>query len=155
MIKLDIGSGMAHNNDGWIGVDPFSKEANLRDYMWCLSFEDETVDMIYSSHSLEHVEKTKVMPTLKEWYRVLKQDGVVILRVPDLVWCCKHFIEYQSTGWDMDVIFGHQATAGEFHHTGFTEKILKDYCTNAGFLITKFEELNTHGQKTLSIELKK
>lgn len=155
MLRLDIGSGLEHKDDGWIGVDPFSETANNRDFMWELSFEDESVDEIFSSHSLEHVEKRKVLPTLKEWYRVLKPSGKVTIRVPDLAWCCKWFLEHQSTGWDMDVIFGHQAHSGEFHKTGFTKEILLDYVKKTDFKLVLFEELSTHSQKTLSVELTK
>jgi predicted SAM-dependent methyltransferase len=155
LVRLDIGSGQSHGNDGWIGIDPFSPNADLRCFMWDLPHDDNTVDEIYSSHALEHVEKKLVLPTLKEWYRVIKPGGKVTLRVPDLEWCCNWFLAHQTTGWDMDVIFGNQAHKGEFHKTGFTKDILKYYVIQAGFTITKYAEISTHSQKTLSVELTK
>ena len=155
MIRLDIGSGQAHGNDGWVGVDPFSPTADVRDFMWNIDFADDSVDEIFSSHSLEHVEKKMVLPTLKEFKRLIKPGGKITIRVPDLEWCCKWFIEHQTTGWDMDVIYGHQKTPGEFHQTGFTKSILLDYMKKAELTVTKFEELDTHSQKTLSVEVTK
>lgn len=155
MIKLDIGSGQAHGNDGWLGVDPFSPTADLRDSMWAIHLGDDSVDEIFSSHALEHIQKKMIIPTLLEWKRLIKPNGKITIRVPDLEWCCKWFIEHQTTGWDMDIIFGNQNHPGEFHQTGFTKTILLDYIRTVGLKVTKFEELNTHSQKTLSVEVTK
>ncbi|TDJ82192.1 methyltransferase domain-containing protein [Campylobacter volucris] len=48
-------------------------------------FEDESVDLIYSSHSFEYFDRFEVVEVLKEWRRVLKRggEGVLRLAVPD------------------------------------------------------------------------
>ena len=156
MLKLDIGSGFAHGEDGWVGVDPFSSEADVRAFMWDLPYEDNTVDEIFSSHSLEHIGKAQVPVTLREWFRVLKPGGKVTVRVPDLEWCVNHWLNHKyDTGWCIDIIFVNQNHEGEYHKTGFIEYTLKKYLTDVGFRITKFEELNTHSQRTLSAECTK
>mgnify|MGYP003442652064 CR=1 FL=1 len=158
LIRLDIGSGTAPR-EGFSTVDPYVESADYHDYMWnLLSFSNDSVDEIFSSHALEHIPQKMVMPTLLEWKRVLRPGGTITLRVPDLEWCCRHWLANQNTGWDLAVLFGHQsgeAAEGEFHKTGFSEKILKMYCFTCGFKITKFERLWTHNQETLSIELTK
>ena len=155
MIKLDVGSGgkaAPYLGEGWLGVDPFVETADVKAPMWELPYPDNSVAAIFSSHALEHVAKAQVPVTLKEWYRVLQPGGVLILRIPDLEWCCKWFLEHPTTGWDMDVIFGNQQHGGEFHKTGFTLRIAMQYLLDAGFLIMKYEELKTHAQKTMSFE---
>lgn len=155
MIRLDIGSGTAPL-PGYLTVDPYMENADYKDSMWnLLSFEDNSVDEIYSSHALEHIPQKMVIPTLSEWKRVLKPGGTIILRVPDLEWCCKHWLANQNTGWDMMVLFGNQNHDGEFHKTGFSERILKMYAFTVGFKIMKFEKIWTHEQQTLSIEMNK
>lgn len=42
--------------------------------------KDESFDYVYSSHTLEHV--FNVTTTLKNWYRVLKPNGYMILYIP-------------------------------------------------------------------------
>lgn len=42
---------------------------------------DETYDTVYSSHLLEHIEKQKV--ALRNWYRILKPGGYLIVCVPE------------------------------------------------------------------------
>jgi predicted SAM-dependent methyltransferase len=49
-----------------------------------LSFQkDGSVDLIYSSHSLEYFDLIEVDEVLKEWRRVLKTNGTLRLAVPD------------------------------------------------------------------------
>jgi ubiquinone/menaquinone biosynthesis C-methylase UbiE len=46
-------------------------------------FKDNTVDLIYSSHSFEYFDRQKAVSVLKEWRRVLKPGGTLRLAVPD------------------------------------------------------------------------
>jgi predicted SAM-dependent methyltransferase/ADP-heptose:LPS heptosyltransferase len=43
----------------------------------------ESMDFVFSSHMLEHVEEDKLVKTLKEWYRVVKPNGYLVLYLPD------------------------------------------------------------------------
>lgn len=43
-------------------------------------FANESVDFVFSSHLLEHIVDTRA--TLKEWFRVIKDDGYLILYLP-------------------------------------------------------------------------
>ncbi len=149
-LRLDIGCGEVPL-EGFTGVDLY-KAAQVIAPMWKLPYSDGTVDEIYSSHALEHVGKFQVVPTLKEWARVLKPEGRITIRVPDLEWCCRHWLAHQNTGWDMDVLFGIQTTEGEFHKTGFTRRIMESYLAEAGLHLVRYEDLQTHGQKTMSFE---
>lgn len=153
-IRLDIGCGTKDEwkPGDWVRVDPYVQEADIRKPAWNLPFTDDSVDEIHSSHTLEHLYKRQVSPTLKEWYRVLKPGGKLTLLVPDLVWCCNWWLSHQTTGWDLDIIYGGQSRRGEAHHTGFNFEIMKEYLHQAGFKILKSEELETHSQKTLSFE---
>ena len=162
-LKIDIGCGIKeswHEPEGnppsgeasWVRVDPYVEEADLKAFAHDLPYKDGEVDEIFSSHTLEHISKFKIAETLKEWYRVLKPLGKLTVRVPDLEWCCNWWINHQTTGWDMDVLFGNQSREGEVHLTGFNRQIMIDYLREAGFKIEKFEEMETHDQKTLSFE---
>ena len=46
-------------------------------------FADESVDLIYASHCLEHFSHLQIPRILKEWYRVLKVNGILRLAVPN------------------------------------------------------------------------
>ena len=47
-------------------------------------FKDNTVDVIYASHCLEHFTKDQGMQFLRECHRVLKTNGILRVVVPDL-----------------------------------------------------------------------
>jgi len=153
-IFLDIGGGEVPK-EGFINVDAYYPKAEVKAFADKLPYDDEIVDEIYSSHMLEHCGKYEIPKILSEWFRVLKHGGKLILPVPDLEWCCRYWLEHQSTEWEMDIIFGHQNSPGEFHKTGFNKDIGFNYLINAGFKVEKIEELSTHSQKTLSFECKK
>jgi predicted SAM-dependent methyltransferase len=132
-IRLDVGSG-DKPHEGFTGVDLYAEGKDIiKAPMNALPFEPETVDEIYSSHALEHIGKYEIIPTLAEWYRVLKFDGRLTIEVPDLEWCCKNWLKYRSNDWNMDALFGDQSTPGQFHKTGFTRQLMYQYLANAGF----------------------
>jgi predicted SAM-dependent methyltransferase/ADP-heptose:LPS heptosyltransferase len=43
----------------------------------------ESMNFVFSSHMLEHVEPQKLVKTLKEWLRVVKMSGYLVLYLPD------------------------------------------------------------------------
>ncbi len=46
-------------------------------------FEDNSVELIYSSHSFEYFDRKNAVDVLKEWRRVLKPGATLRLAVPD------------------------------------------------------------------------
>lgn len=149
-LKLDIGCGY-NPLPGFIGVDNFVDRADIvKADMEHLPYEDASVDYIYSSHALEHIGKYHVVPTLSEWRRVLKPTGRIELRVPDLEWCVKQWLMHGSPAdWWLDIIFGNQEHAGEYHRTGFTPKLMNDYLEQAGLKVTAFYVIDSHSQPTM------
>jgi len=58
-----------------------------------LPFENNSVDVVYHSHLLEHIDRYRVKDFLLEIFRVLKPDGVQRIVVPDLYLLCKSYVE--------------------------------------------------------------
>lgn len=92
---LDLGCGPAKifPSKNIIGVDNdvdaklFGIKANPNIYADAtkrLPFEDEYADTVFSSHLLEHADDYKA--TLKEWWRLLKVGGYLILYLPHADW---------------------------------------------------------------------
>lgn len=90
-LNLNVGAGSYHIN-GFLSLDietehykkrqkkPFKKYDIRSDMM---PFEDNTVDNIYVSHVLEHIEKEYIRIFFREACRVLKKGGVLRICVPD------------------------------------------------------------------------
>ena len=49
-----------------------------------LPFADDSVDVIYSSHMVEHLEHSQIRSFLKEAYRVLAPNSIIRISIPDL-----------------------------------------------------------------------
>jgi len=79
-IILDLGCGKNKTLDKAIGIDilPVSDITISIDE---LPMEDNSVDIVISRHSLEHLIDT--IKTLNEWKRVLRKDGKIIVVLPD------------------------------------------------------------------------
>ena len=64
------------------------KERNIRyGNATKLPFKDHTMDVVYSSHAIEHLYEEDFIKFMKESERVLKPDGVFRLVIPDLYIC--------------------------------------------------------------------
>lgn len=89
---LDLGCGPSKAFPHMIGVDNYTETAMFGIQMKpdvvsnCEKLEvfgSATMDFVYSSHLLEHIAPEKVVSTLREWSRVLKPSGYLILYLPD------------------------------------------------------------------------
>jgi len=56
-------------------------------------FEANFFDVFFSSNLLEHLTLQQIMQTLKEFNRVLKQNGKLILLLPNFKYCYKKFYD--------------------------------------------------------------
>lgn len=90
-------------------------------------------ELIYSCHTLEHFKWTDVPGVLKEWYRVLKPDGILRLSVPSFRAICLLYLETYKLELVRGPIMGRQDYLYNFHHSIFDYQTLKDCLINAGF----------------------
>ena len=101
-------------------------------------FEDESIDEIYASHVVEHVDQKNIKETLKGIYRVLKNNGKFYVSVPDLDILCKIFIEKTAPQrvkfHVMRMMFGGQTDEFDYHYFGWNYEFLNSYLIEAGFV---------------------
>jgi predicted SAM-dependent methyltransferase len=83
MRRLNIGCGN-DTRDGWINIDSRKWNSNVvvRDVTRGLPYDNESVDEIYTSHMVEHLNPTDAQFFLKECERVIKPDCKIEIRVP-------------------------------------------------------------------------
>lgn len=84
MKMLDIGPGDNPIGQGWDTLDIVGNPTIKADLCEPLPIEDDTYDLIYISHVLEHIPWYDVPEVLKELYRILKPNGVIEVWVPDM-----------------------------------------------------------------------
>jgi predicted SAM-dependent methyltransferase len=108
----------------------------------------ESVDAIFSSHNIEHLYPHEVPVALKEFWRVLKSDGIAVITCPDLQSVCALVADnkltqpaYQSPAGPitpLDILYGHRASMQRgnlymAHRCGFTKDVLLATLQQAGF----------------------
>ena len=109
---------------------------------------DGSMDAIWSSHNLEHLNSFEVPQALAELKRVLKPQGFLLISLPDLRAIARYIasdrllepLYHSAVGpiRPLDVLFGHQpslARGNHFmaHRTGFTATTLGQSLIDAGF----------------------
>ena len=110
-IKLNIGGGKGHPKvNGWTIVDLREKAADvvMDISKEPLPYNSNTVDIIFSSHTLEHIYPQRLLFVLSEVHRVLKSEtGVVRILVPDIESAIKAYISDNYS-------FFQQSSIGQF-----------------------------------------
>ena len=111
-------------------------------------FDTNSIDAVYSAHNIEHLYSHEVLPTLKEFLRVLKPTGFTIITLPDLQRVAELIaddklmdVAYQSGMGPIsaiDMVFGHRGEIANgnklmSHRTGFTRLSLTQVLKQAGF----------------------
>ncbi len=137
---------------GWkelrLDIDPQNEPDILGSMLDMAAVASNSVDAIYSSHNVEHVYAHEVPQVLKEFLRVLKPDGFLVVTCPDLQTVATLVAEdklgdaaYQSVAGPitpLDILYGHTTSlaAGNHymaHKCGFTLKTLTQALHTAGF----------------------
>ena len=131
-----------------LDIDPANEPDIVGSMLDIAAVGDGSVDAIYSAHNIEHVYPHEVAQVLKEFLRVLKPEGFLVVTCPDLQSVCRLVAEdklndaaYTAQAGPitpLDILYGHGAALAAGHHymahkTGFTLKTLTQALHAAGF----------------------
>ena len=141
--------------DGWdrlsLDIDPRCKPDIVCDARNLESLEASQFDAIYCSHNLEHYYRHDGVKVIRGFRHLLKSDGFVEIKVPDLQSVIQRVVESKMDLGDilyespmgpiavLDVIYGFakeiEASGQDYyaHKTGFTAKLLGQTLERAGF----------------------
>lgn len=113
-----------------------------------IPLQNGTVDVVYSSHNLEHLAESEVPLALSEFYRVLKRGGRVELEMPDVQSVAEAIPKIGLHGklYDApcgpitpaDVLYGLRSAVAAGNHfyahkSGFTKETLEETLVKAQF----------------------
>jgi len=141
--------------DGWqhdlLDIDPKGNPDVLCDARELWKLPPRQYDSIYCSHNLEHYHRHDVLNVLKGFRTVLKKDGFIFIRVPDIRAVMQRVIDddldiddvlYETShspilvrdviyGWHLEI----ERSGNDFfaHKTGFTDKSLRSVLEGVGF----------------------
>ena len=140
------------NNDNWKEIRLDIDENVNPDIVGTLTdmnlVETGSVDAVYSCHNIEHIFPHEVPIALREFYRVLKEDGIVVITCPDIQSVGEALTQdklfetlYESPMGPVtafDILYGHRKTTVNgnifmIHKGGFTYSTLDRAFKKAGF----------------------
>lgn len=140
---LNLGCGM-DLRDGWVNIDlhDFHHPDIIADVTNLAPLSDNYAGYALAQDILEHVPRDCCSTALREWNRVLKFDGLLEVRVPDVLALARLLQEPdRQTPEAQDVLlqclFGTQRYNGDFHYNGFTELSLTHALNDAGFEVVQ------------------
>ena len=96
-LRLNLGCGDKILG-GYVNVDVVESRAGMRPDVICdlhdlAPFADATADEVLSVHVVEHFWRWEVADVLREWVRVLKPGGKMIVECPNILSACRTFLE--------------------------------------------------------------
>jgi predicted SAM-dependent methyltransferase len=131
LLKLHLGCGSKHLS-GYVNID--WRKTNATDLVLDikkLPYPDNSVVRIETYHVIEHLSRYDLIKTLKEWHRVLKIGGQLIIEFPDFDKIVKKYLEGDEK--QLDGIFGLQRFKSDYHFFGYNFKRLKGLLEGCGF----------------------
>jgi len=135
-VLIHIGNGNQHD-ERYINIDarPLPNVHIVSKRIHKLNkFKDNSVDLIYVCHIMEHVKYFDLDVVFKEFFRVLKPNGLLRISVPDF----DNIINiYNKNDNDINTIknmlLGGQDYKYNFHYSVFNKKYLQEKLLNQGF----------------------
>jgi len=131
-----------------LDIDPKVKPDIVASLTDMSAVASASVDAVWSSHNIEHLEGFQIAGALGEIRRVLKPGGFALITLPDMGRIAQLIVDgrgddvmYTSPAGPitpLDMLFGHQASLARGNHymahrTGFTAERLGTKLAEAGF----------------------
>jgi predicted SAM-dependent methyltransferase len=96
-------------------------------------FEENSADLIYSSHMLEHLDFKEAKVALKRWFEILKPNGILRLAVPDVEAAFAHYFYWKDLKLLYSNLWGSQKHEFDYHKSGYDEQTLSELLYEIGF----------------------
>jgi ubiquinone/menaquinone biosynthesis C-methylase UbiE len=151
--SLNISHLKGFNKDNWIEVKFDIDKSRNPDIVGTITdmsmVETESIDAIYSAYNIDHIYPHEVPIALTEFFRVLKNDGIVIIKCPDIQSVCEAVAQdkllepfYNSPIgpiYPIDILFGNRKAVAKGNlymakKGGFTYSTLDVVFKQAGFV---------------------
>lgn len=133
-VKLHLGCGNRIIK-GFVNIDVnYHPNVDLVDNARYLrKFDENSVDLIYTSNTLEHLGRWEYMPALERWYTILKKGGVLRLSVPDFEALCEYYMETKDLETIYCALYAGQDNPQNYHYWCWDFNTLKKDLEKVGF----------------------
>ena len=143
--------------DDWVNCDiAWNPDAPRAPEILCdakeIPMPDACADTVMAIHVFEHFYRWEAEGVLREWHRLLKPGGLLILELPNLVKCCENYLSGRKRGGkDPDQlarwgIYGDPRTGDKYmcHPWGYSPEELIELLHANGFKGAKEKPTQFH-----------
>jgi len=93
----------------------------------------DSAEEILAYDILEHLPFSDSNATLKDWIRILKPEGKIVIRVPDLRLIASRLMDANLPSFEAQrLIYGGQDYSTNYHMSGYTSDFLEGMLIGAG-----------------------
>lgn len=153
-VCIQLGCGHKPWN-GWINVDGerASDRADVVSDLRRLPFADGYADVMVAIHVLEHFYEWEAADVLREWQRVLKPGGLLVLELPSMDKIIVYLIDcLQKQGGKINMQMSWWGMYGDpryqdpvmVHRWGYTKQMLRSLLETVGFVSVQAEAPRYH-----------
>lgn len=141
---MNIGAG-GKRIEGWLSID-LAGDPDIKADVKSLPLPDDCADEAMAIHVFEHLYRWEAEDTLREWLRVLKPGGLLILELPDLEKCCRAILAGASDRMGLWGLYGDPGYCEPLmvHKWGWTTKELAELLRSVGFRKVKVRTPEFH-----------
>jgi hypothetical protein len=136
MLRLNIGCGLTKLPD-FINIDsdPSVEPDLVLDITKGLPYQDNSVEKIYFSHTIEHIVEKYHEIILEEFWRVLTVGGMLFISYPEFVTVAQNYIDnvHGNRDYWKATIYGRQLNGADFHVSLMDTRYLTILLTQIGF----------------------
>jgi predicted SAM-dependent methyltransferase len=137
-MKLNLGSGK-RNREGFINIDAVKQtDSTIVGNILNLDYEDGTIEHIYSSHVIEHLDKNEIKRYFSECHRMLIPNGIMELLAPSMLLIIKQFNNGKvDINYLDNFLYALQLHPYDYHKHGIYDEKLRKLCADYGFKISQ------------------
>jgi ubiquinone/menaquinone biosynthesis C-methylase UbiE len=140
-MKLHLGCGDKILKD-FINIDIRESEGvdMVLDITKLDTIENNSVDLIYCSHVLEHFGRHSYKKILQNWYEKLKYGGMIRIAVPNFESIVEHYNKNKDIKVLLGLLYGGQTYEQNYHYCCWDFKSLSEDLYEIGFrIVEKYE----------------
>lgn len=124
----------------------FANEGSLENP---LPLADGCADEVMNFHFIEHLYNWEAIHMVKEFYRLLKPGGLVIIECPDVLKSARNLLKGQRDQMGMWGLYGDWGHKNPYmmHKHGYSPETLGQLLKSAGFKHIVVKDPKTHGRR--------
>jgi len=132
--KLHLGCGnKILTNFTNIDIRPIEGVDLVEDIRKLSQIKNDSVELIYVCHVLEHFGRHEYLEVLKRWYEILKKDGILRISVPNF----EKIVDYYNKTKDLKTLigflYGGQNYEQNYHYCTWDFNSISDDLKSIGF----------------------